>query len=694
MIAYRIDGRGLTHAEIQKILRETAVISRDKVRTRKQKYLNLPCALDIESTSTYVNDEKVAYMYLWTFAIGEHIIIQGRTWTEWQTAMHMLADCMVDSEYNLLIYVHNLEFEFQFMRHYIEITEVLTASKRQVIVAKTSLGIEFRCSYKLSGKGLASLAGDVKSMEIKKLTGNLDYTKVRHARTKLTRREYAYALNDVLIIVGYISDCIKREGHINKIPLTVTGYTRRHFREACLYGRHQSYRRMIHNCNLTPETYTLLREEFGGGFVHASGLNVMHTHTDVQSWDETSAYPTMCLAYRFPASDFYPEANALKYEYHLRHHACLFRVRMSNVQPLIIAEHPLSESHCRHLRNATVDNGRIVSAEYIETTLNEVDLQVIERYYTADIELFDFHYAYKRYLPCEFVETMLELYELKTQLKDVPGREEDYMIAKGKFNAAYGMMVEAVIKDGMQYTNGEWVEIAIDAAEAIAEYNQSPKRFLYYAWGCWVTAYARRALLHVIAQLGDAHIYGDTDSSKCKKGHEEVFRKYNRYITKQLYRICNYYGIDRKRLAPATVDGVKKPLGIFEHEPDYREFKTLGAKRYMYTDESGKLHTVISGVNKKMGVEWFTTKAAQLGMSPFDIFDDDLIIPYEGCGRLTHTYIDTPASGYIIDYRGKRGRYDARSSSHLSNGHYTINLLDSYIDYIHDLQEGYSDVNS
>jgi hypothetical protein len=694
VIAYRIDGRGLTYAEIQRLLRKIAEGSRDKVRTKKQKYINLPCALDIESTSTTVNGEKVAYMYLWTFAIGEHIIIQGRTWPEWQTAMEMLAACMVDDEYNLLIYVHNLEFEFQFMRGYVEITEVLTANRRQVIVAKTSLGIEFRCSYKLSGKGLASLAGDVKSMSIKKLTGNLDYSKVRHARTKLTRREYAYALNDVLIIVGYIRDCIGREGHINKIPLTATGYTRRHFREACLYGRHQSYRKKVHACNLTIETYTLMREEFGGGFGHASGLNVMHTHTDVQSWDENSAYPTMCLAYKFPASDFFPEVNPQKYDYHLHRHACLFRVRMTNVQPLIIAEHPLSESHCRHLKKATVDNGRIVAADYLETTLNEVDLQVIKRYYSADIEMFDFHYAYKRYLPREFVETLLELYEAKTKLKGVQGREEDYMIAKGKFNAAYGMMVEAVIKDDMQYINGEWVEIDIDAEEAITDYNKSPKRFLYYAWGCWVTAYARRALLHVIAQLDDAHIYGDTDSSKCKEGHEDVFINYNRYITKQLYRICDYYGIDRKRLAPETAAGVKKPLGVFEHEADYREFKTLGAKRYMYIDKSGKLHTVISGVNKKMGAEWFKSKAEQLGTSPFDLFDDDLIIPYEGCGRLTHTYIDTPASGYIVDYRGKRGRYDARSSSHLSNGQYTLNLLDSYIDYIHDLQEGYYNVNS
>lgn len=693
MISYRIDGRGLTFTEIQKLLTETAEASRDKVRTRKQKYLNLPCAFDIESTSTTVNGEKVAYMYLWTFAIGEHIIIQGRDWDEWQTAIHMIAACMVGEGFNLLIYVHNLEFEFQFMRHYVDITDVLTASKRQVIVAKTALGVEFRCSYKLSGKGLASLAGDVKSMNIQKLTGNLDYSKVRHARTKLTRREYAYALNDVLIIVGYIRDCINREGHICKIPLTMTGYTRRHFRAACLYGRRQSYRKKVHACNLTTETYALMVEEFGGGFTHASGLNVMHTHSNIQSWDETSAYPTMCLAYKFPASDFHPEHDATKYDFHLATHACLFRVRMSNVQPLIIAEHPLSESHCRALKNATVDNGRIVSAEYLETTLNEVDLQVIRRYYQADIDIFDFHYAYKRYLPREFVETLLELYEEKTRLKDIPEREEDYMLAKNKFNAAYGMMVEAVIKEGLEYKNGEWTEIEINAEEAITEYNKSSKRFLYYAWGCWVTAYARRALLHVVAKLGDAHIYGDTDSSKCKEGHEAVFLEYNRYISKQLYHICDYYGIDRKRLAPATVDGIKKPLGVFEHEADYKAFKTLGAKRYMYTDKDDKLHTVISGVDKKLGPSWFTATAAKLGTTPFVLFDDDLIIPYEGCGRLTHTYIDTPASGYIIDYRGKRGCYDSRSSSHLSNGHYTLSLLDSYIDYIHDLQEGYYEVD-
>lgn len=690
MTHYLIDGIGVDYHTIRDELYKLSKNSRDKIRTRKQKYLNIPCAFDIETTSTYIAGSKVAYMYIWTYAIGEHIIIQGRTWDEWIKVNKLIAGCMVSPEWHLCVYVHNLAFEFQFFRGYIPVRNVLSTGTRQVISVESDIGIDYRCSYRLTGKSLSSLAHDVKSMSINKLQGDLDYRLIRTAKTRLTHREYAYTHNDVLIIVGYIRDCIKRDGHINNIPLTATGYVRRYFRDKCIYTRNTGYRNIIRRCKLTTDDYIMLREEFGGGFTHASCLNVMHVHNNVESWDETSAYPTMCLAYQYPMSQFYKESNPNRYKYHMQCHACLFRASVYNITPKIIAEHPISASHCRNIVNAVVDNGRIVSADALEITVNEVDWQVMLQYYNFDYEITDLRFAYKRYLPRQFVETLIELYETKTQLKGVADRAEDYMLAKNQFNAAYGMMVENIVKDSLIYKDGKWVKPDINIDDAIDDYNTSPKRFLYYAWGCWVTAYARRALLHVIAQLGDAHIYGDTDSTKCTKSNDKIFVKYNNYIKKQLRKICDYYDIDYNRLSPSTIKGDRKQIGIFERECTYKQFKTLGAKRYMYTDQADKVHTVISGVNNSTGGPWLQSVADKRNISPYALFDDDLIIPYEGCLRLTHTYIDHPLSGSITDYRGKSCKYDALASVHLEESNYTLNMLDSYIQYIHDIQGGYT----
>ena len=48
---------------------------------RKIIYYNVPCAFDIESTSTIIDGEKVAFMYHWQFGINGRCI-HGRTWKE------------------------------------------------------------------------------------------------------------------------------------------------------------------------------------------------------------------------------------------------------------------------------------------------------------------------------------------------------------------------------------------------------------------------------------------------------------------------------------------------------------------------------------------------------------------------------------------------------------------------------------
>ena len=104
-------------------------IEYNEIRTNKKKtYINLECAFDIETTSTYVNGEKVAFMYLWTMGLGDgEQVIHGRTWEEFITVCKELQSHFNLSEDRILIcYVHNLSFEYQFMRKYFEWVNVFS----------------------------------------------------------------------------------------------------------------------------------------------------------------------------------------------------------------------------------------------------------------------------------------------------------------------------------------------------------------------------------------------------------------------------------------------------------------------------------------------------------------------------------------------------------------------------------------
>ncbi|MBD8088313.1 hypothetical protein HUK49_10665, partial [Limosilactobacillus sp. c11Ua_112_M] len=123
-----------------------------------------------------------------------------------------------------------------------------------------------------------------------------------------------------------------------------------------------------------------------------------------------------------------------------------------------------------------------------------IDLDIFKNCYEWDeIQIGQCRYAHKNYLPKAIIEAILKLYQDKTVLKDVEGSEVEYLLSKGMLNSIYGMCVTDIVKDNAVYGD-EWGFEKVDVNEEIEKYNSSRKRFLYYAWGIWVTAYARRNL--------------------------------------------------------------------------------------------------------------------------------------------------------------------------------------------------------
>ena len=125
---------------------------------KKISYLNVAMAFDIESTSFYDEEgNKAACMYAFTLNInGKHI--EGRTWDEFINYVNRIHEAYLTTlENRVIIWIHNLSFEFQWFRCRFKWHKVFALSEREVCYALTEDGIEFRCSYILSGYKLAKL---------------------------------------------------------------------------------------------------------------------------------------------------------------------------------------------------------------------------------------------------------------------------------------------------------------------------------------------------------------------------------------------------------------------------------------------------------------------------------------------------------------------------------------------------------
>ena len=81
-------------------------------RTRERKvYKDLICAFDIETT--YLPNLDQSFMYIWQMQIEDYTII-GRTWDEFIELRRRILEVLDKKEW-LVIWVHNLSFEFQYL---------------------------------------------------------------------------------------------------------------------------------------------------------------------------------------------------------------------------------------------------------------------------------------------------------------------------------------------------------------------------------------------------------------------------------------------------------------------------------------------------------------------------------------------------------------------------------------------------
>lgn len=673
------------------------------VRIRKGKYYrryyNIPAAFDIECSSFYDGLSKVGLMYSWQLCI-DGIVWLGR---DYKSFWNMLENCKktlrLGYAKKLVFYVHNLSYEFNALKGYLDIEEYFATDRRTPIYVSDSRGIEFRCSYKLSGYSLDMLGRtSLHKYKVLKAVGDLDYYKIRTPETPITRREVGYIVNDVRVVCNYIQEKIEGGEDIAHIPLTKTGYVRQALSNNCIKshkkkrGLNKPFTNFMKCCQITDkEEYEELRECFAGGFTHSSPINTKLTLKDpIIPHDINSAYPHMLATRSFPYGIGRHMAimSVEGYEENIKHYHIIARFRFHNLQPRYHWDYYLSASKCRNMDGEEESNGRVVRAAQLDTTITEVDYKIIKQAYKYDrVEITDCIIYNTAPLPVDFVKTVLQFYSKKTTLKGVEGAEIEYQNNKELLNSTYGCCATDMIRPVFTYDSDTdtFGREEPDINEEIAKYNKKRGKTVFYPWAIYTTAYVRSKLWNDgILPLGSKYVYSDTDSIYAFDSPEvrAHFDRINEDIIKDLQRVAKERGIPYEMLSPVTSKGKEAPLGIWSRESLCIKFKTLGAKRYLKTTEDGYTSITCAGLSKK-SVGYIMEQGG------YDYFKENMKVPAEHSGRLTITYIDDVQRGTVTDYKGNIYHYETRSGVHMEPSSYTLNITRLFIDYLKEIKTCY-----
>lgn len=563
-------------------------------RENKRKYKDLFCAFDIEST----NDLELqhAFMYIWQFQIEDHTII-GREWHEWLTFCERLTEQLQQDEY-LMVYVHNLSYEFSFIKGVYGFTpeEVFCIQPRKVLKCEMMDHIEFRCSYLLTNMNLATFT---KKMGVKeKLSGDeYDYSVIRYPWTELSEKELEYCITDVESLVKALKVYFAIENdNYYTIPLTSTGYVRRDCKEAMRHFNRGELKNMLPDYDI----YVLLKQAFRGGNTHANRYYAEEILENVSSYDRVSSYPDVMINELFPMSPWIREDD-IDIERACRKifkqkRACLLRVSFKNIRlrdPMDGCPY-IPKHKCRNLSHHYNDNGRILWADFLELSCTDIDFCLILQQYKFDSAVIhDFYHCRYGRLPKALRDVIGKYYQDKTELKGVKGQELFYGLQKGKLNSIYGMSVQDICKRNILYENDQF---KFDDELTDQElYNKTiQKSFICYAWGVWTTARAREQLQIAIDMTGDNFVYCDTDSVKFIDDGTVSFEQYNK--SRKQDSIKNG-GVATDRT------GKEYYLGLYDYEGTYKRFITMGAKKYAYEDTDGQLHITVAGCGKSKGAK-------------------------------------------------------------------------------------------
>lgn len=648
------------------------------------RYHKIYCGFDIETTT--VNDKS----FMWVWQLGfktdtlPQVVVKGRTWQEFDSLISFLKKRFgLRENTRLIIWIANLSFEFQFIKHRMGFIDELFAKSTYNPLLVRFGGIEFRDALPISQGGLAYLAKTWTTTQ--KAVGELDYTKMRNSLTPIDPTgETTYIDNDVIILSEFsekiFADYIEKERYI---PLTSTGILRHDLKKAAKASVKNPER--IYNWiqSLYPKTkadYLYIMEWlFRGGYVHACYQKTGYVLENYDSFDKKSSYPASAFQCYYPIKAFREVRCETEEDLQelCRDWCVIFTVTFYNVKSTT-AHSIESRSKCIYLsEEKLLDNGRVRECDYMTVMLTELDYETYKEFYTWDKAKTKIHrveIAQRGSLPKYLLDRFYHWFAVKESI-DQHEDPQGYAISKTRINGHFGMCVTRLCFEDVFYDEhtAEWnyKEVEKTYDKLIEGSVLSP------FFGIYITAHSRRDELSMLYKMREEVAYSDTDSHKLQITPNvlEVINTRNNDIRALNEAICAKYGYDIAVLGK---------IGMWEHETAPEEkgkmlrFKTMGAKRYITEYANKGFESTVSGLKKGALKKY----ADHLKKDPFDLFENGLKIPEEYTEKLTPIYCEERTAEEVTDEYGNTEIMRERSSVYLKPVTFELTLDKDYLKLI------------
>lgn len=622
-------------------------------------YLIIGAGFDIETSVIKTEKFEAAYCYHWAFSLDEYTI-GGRTLDSMMEFFELLLSTIPEN-LHLLVLDANLGYEFQFCKRkwfQLGMSNLFAKEKRNPLKIDIGEKIEMREVLGLFGRNLAQIGENY--CTIRKLKGDLDYSKVRLSNTPMSYLEQCYCENDVQIL-SQLGRYIFTHffGRNPSLPMTKTGIIRTKVKSKL--GKSLKFEKeRIQNNLPDEELYNLFRNYlFKGGICGTNSRYMNKVLNNVRCADYTSDYPACMNHYKYPdgyieeiPTDEFMGIENVPYIAIIEFHDMISKTTHS-----LLSSHKALDFVFDPVR-FTVDNGRIFSADKITFVVNDVEFRAIAKAYDFSLEKTKIIrcWRFEKYvkLPHHLLDVLNEEYLTKEELKATGKKDTiEYADSKAVVNGTFGMTCTSIFTEDWTFDGCE-IEPKRDEEGNIVKrpYDEAIKSmFLNPFWGFWITSYARSLLMDVITQFPDCIVQYDTDSIYYLKDHPQ---------SKELEKFIVDYNNEIYHQNNVIFNGNHhfRDLGAWDLEEPFKRFKGLGSKRYMYETHDGKIKQVVAGCRKGTIQRQFEfEKERGFSGDIFDFFNNHMIVDKEHSQKLASLYIDEYEVGehtvpeIIVDYK-------------------------------------------
>lgn len=671
---------------------------------RNHKYFPLIAAFDIETTRF----QNMAFMYIWQFGIGEDLVVYGRTWEEFQEWLRIVqGELRLAHDFQLVVYVHDLRYDFQFFKQFVHIDEGSIIARTQHKILQFSAGcFEFRDSYSYTEQPLREMG---KAVGIEKLP-DFDYSSIRLPCSQLSEREMQYCENDIRILTRFFAAECDAFNVPSRIPLTLTKRVERYLASEMSRSctRHERFNMAGRQLDATKEEdYEILkylRIAYFGGFNYATAQFRGDKLRGVFGADIDTSYISQIMLHRFPVTKFKKMDidGGSWFQDHIlelidgsgsfKNRACLIHFKADYIKAKIpelafLPIYPKNWLHRSPEARRRMKTEHVSECSDVETVLTDIDFRLFYKWYDiTGLQILDIYSSRYMPLPEYVINASITLAAQKHASKEhlqlikdsgeIPSNIDiaEYMLVKSMCARIYGVFVKDPIRMQYVYDNESCRVMPAGltgierAAEGLDVNGEGKKNFspTLYQWGVWVASWARKSLLDPLYEIATYSpipqpdpdhffnrtvIYSDTDSIYWHDNPEglRIIQEYNEKKAKQVQKFCAKYGIEN----PHDIAGI----GQYKIEY-YKFFKVLGLKQYAFIDNKSHFQYHISGLPQP---EYSENGTCIKGMyfeqwsdvhEKLDAITEDLSIPAELTGTLKSRYIEEEQECCVSDEDG------------------------------------------